>query len=112
MNFDGKTIINSMYSDTAKRSFEILQSEIEEFQNSLDDEHEILFLFTSFSNNSAMLVKEISYRNPNILMFSGIIDNEKATLVQNMSQLNFVIRAVTKTNPEKKRIPIGFTPPI
>lgn len=51
------------------------------------------------------------YSNPTTLVFYGYVGTQKATLVQNLNQLNFLLLAVKKADPEKPPRRIGFSQP-
>lgn len=95
------------YSDT---QFEILQKYIEEFQSNLDDEHEVGLLLTNFGQSVLMQVCEISYEESVLLIFKGYVNGKYSTLIQHVSQLNFLITSVEK-EPDKPKRKIGFIHP-
>lgn len=95
------------YGTKASFQFEILQEYIEEFQNELDSEHEVGMLLTCFGKSILLRVENITYENPVLLIFKGYVEDEKATLIQNVNQLNFLLTSVKKkTNCPKQKI--GF----
>lgn len=95
------------YSDT---QFEILQKYILEYSNSLDDEHEVALLLTNFGQSLLMHVTEISYENSVLMIFKGYVNGKMSTLIQHVSQLNFLLTSVEK-EPSKPKRPIGFVAP-
>ena len=95
------------YSDT---QFEILQQYIEEYQSTLDDEHEVGLLLTNFGQSVLMQVCEISYEESVLLIFKGFVNGKYSTLIQHVSQLNFLITSVEK-EPDKPKRKIGFIHP-
>lgn len=95
------------YSDT---QFEILQEYIEEFQSTLDDEHEVGLLLTNFGQATLMQVCEISYEESVLLIFKGYVNGKYSTLIQHVSQLNFLITSVRK-EPDRPKRKIGFIHP-
>ena len=95
------------YSDT---QFEILQKYIEEYQDSLDDQHEVGLLLTNFGQSVLMQVCEISYEKSVLLVFKGYVNGKYSTLIQHVSQLNFLITSIEK-EPDKPKQRIGFITP-
>ena len=95
-------------TDTAKHAHELLKSEIREFESGLDDEHEVAVQLASFGHSILMMVEEIGYANPSTLFFYGTVNNQKATLIQHISQLNFLLMSVEKADPGKPPHRIGF----
>ena len=92
------------YSDT---QFEILKKYIEEYQATLDDEHEVGLLLTNFGQTITMQVCEISYEESVLLIFKGYVNGKYSTLIQHVSQLNFFITSVEK-EPNRPKRKIGF----
>lgn len=95
----------------ADYAYDIIMKRIKDFENSLDDEHEVSLLLTSFGQSITLAVTEIGYSNPSILVFHGFVNNQYATLIQHISQLNFLLIAVKKVDSEKPPRRIGFVPP-
>lgn len=92
------------YSDT---QFELLHKYITEYQNSLDDEHEVALLLTNFGQSILMQVCEISYEESVLLIFKGYVNGKYSTLIQHVNQLNFLITSVEK-EPGRPKRKIGF----
>lgn len=87
--------------NAADYSYEIILAHIEAFEDELDDEHEVAVKLASFGQSVTLSVTNIGYSNPSTLVFDGYVGNQKATLIQHMSQLNFLLVAVPKRDPEK-----------
>lgn len=92
------------YSDT---QFEIIKRRILEFQASLDSEHDVALMLTNFGQSILMNVTEIGYEESVLMVFKGLVDGNEATLIQHVSQLNFLMMAVPKDPAVPKR-QIGF----
>ena len=95
------------YADT---QFEILKKYIEEFQSTLDNEHEVGLLLTNFGNSKLMQVCEVGYEKSVLIVFKGYVDGVYSTLIQHVSQLNFLITSIPK-NADKPKQKIGFICP-
>ena len=95
----------------ADYSYEIIMERIKEFEDHLDDEHEIAIQLASFGQSIKLLVTDIGYSNPSTLIFYGYVGEQPATLIQHVSQLNFLLLAVKKASPEKPPRRIGFAVP-
>ena len=93
---------------TASYQFKWLKKTIIEFMNSLDDEHEIGLVLTSFGNSVTMIVDEINYIDPVLIVFKGFVGGEYSTLMQHVTQLNVLIKPIPKQDPEKPPRKIGF----
>lgn len=101
-------IRNFNYADY---TYEVIMERIKEFEDSLDDDHEIAIRLASFGQSITMSVTEIGYSNPSTLVFYGLIGDQRATLIQHVSQLNFLLLSVKKEDPEKPPRRIGFDLP-
>lgn len=83
----------------ADYSYEVIMERIKEFEDELDDDHEVAVKLASFGQTVIMSVTDIGYSNPSTLVFYGYVDGQYAMLVQHMSQLNFLLLAVPKAEP-------------
>lgn len=95
------------YSDT---QFEILKKYIEDFENTLDSEHEVGIWLTNFGESILMQVTEIGYENSVLMIFKGFVNGKMSTLVQHISQLNFLLTSIDK-EPNRPKRTIGFISP-
>lgn len=95
----------------ADYTYEVIIDRIKEFESELDDEHEIALQLASFGQSVTLSVVSIGYSNPTTLVFHGFVGDQPATLLQHMSQLNFLLLAVKKADPEKPPRRIGFALP-
>ena len=114
MNFDftnripDVAIRNTTFADY---QYEIICDYIKEFQDSLDDDHEVAIQLTSFGQSILLNVTKIGYSNPCLLHFDGFVEGKKAHLIQHVSQINFLILSARKENPTKPPRRIGFDLP-
>lgn len=95
------------YSDI---QFEILKKYIQDYEKSLDPEHEVGLKLTNFGQSILMHVTEIGFEKSVVLIFKGYVEGKMSTLVQHVSQLNLLLTSVDK-EPERQKRPIGFLPP-
>lgn len=93
---------------TSSSQFEILRDYIQEFENSLDSEHEVGILLTSFGTSVLLNVTYISYESPVLMIFKGFYQGKEATLIQHVSQLNFLLTSVKK-DADRPKHKIGFS---
>ena len=94
--------------DMADYSYKVIMKRIKEFEDSLDNDHEVAVQLASFGTSVTMAVTDIGYSNPSTLVFYGFVQNQRATLIQHMNQLNFLLLAVPKADPVKPARRIGF----
>lgn len=93
---------------TAKWQFEYIRKQIEEFERSLDNEHEVALQLTNFGHTVVLNVTEISYQNPCLIYYYGFINGKRSQLIQHISQISFLLTSVDKEEPQSPRRPIGF----
>lgn len=84
----------------AEWKYKKILKEIKDFQAGLDNDHEIAACFVCLGANIKMTVYKIGYQNPDILCFYGLVDGKEAQLIQHMNQLNFLLMAVDKSDPD------------
>lgn len=96
-----------MFSDT---QFKIIKKYIQEFEATLDKEHNVGVLLTNFGQSITMQVCEITYEKSVVLIFKGWVNGQYSTLIQHINQLNFLLTAlpIEKEQPKRK---IGFSAP-
>ena len=117
-NFDG--LMSSMtwpslepprdYS-MADYTYEVVMERIKDFEDHLDDEHEVGLRLASFGQSIMLSVTDIEYSNPSTLVFHGYVGEDSATLIQHVNQLNFLLLSVRKADPQKPPRRIGFARP-
>lgn len=95
----------------ASYSYKVILERIKEFEETLDYDHEVAVKLASFGQTVTMSVTGLGYSNPSTLVFYGYVGEQKATLIQHMSQLSFLLLAVKKADPEKPPHRIGFVAP-
>lgn len=81
---------------------------IRNFESQLDNAHEVAMGFTG-ADAGVLQIEGVGFFDPDILTFYGKDeDGLKTQLVQHVSQLNVVLRAVPKHAPEDPPRRIGF----
>lgn len=92
----------------ADYQYEVIIERIREFEKDLDDDHEIALKLASFGKHITLNVTKIGYNNPSIIVFNGYVEGNRATLIQHISQLSFLLVSVPKSEPDKPPRRIGF----
>ncbi len=92
----------------AEWAYERLILYIQNFEELLDNEHEIAMGFTGGSAG-IMRIEGLGYFDPDIITFYGTEpDGTRTQLVQHVSQLNVMLRALPKHESKEKPNRIGF----
>lgn len=98
------TPVQHMWAD---EQFEILKRYIQDFERSLDAEHEVGIMMTNFGQSVLMQVTQVTYEDPVLMVFKGYVNGREATLIQHINQLNFMLTTVEK-EPDRPKRQIGF----
>ena len=105
---DGLPVIDTRNYNMADYTYEVIVERIKDFEEELDEDHEVALQLASFGQSITLSVTDIGYSNPSTLVFHGFVGEQHATLIQHMSQLNFLLLAVPKADPTKPARRIGF----
>jgi len=80
---------------------------VENFEAQLDEEHEVGVRLASFGGVVLFHAEKIGFSTPNVISFYGVTEEgDKVQLIQHVSQLNFLLKAVKKIEENPRRI--GF----
>lgn len=92
----------------AEWAYERLILYIENFEAQLDSEHEVALGMTG-SDAGTMHIQGLGFFAPDLIAFYGVDDNGANTqMIQHVSQLNVLFRAVPKREGEQEANRIGF----
>lgn len=101
-------LMNLRIASRAETACESIIDAIREFEASLDSDHEVALHLASFGQSILLNVERIENDGSFLLVFRGRIKGQSATLVQSVSQLNFLLMAVPKEDPAGPPRRIGF----
>ena len=105
---DGVKIEPVAQKSPAQWAYERLIMYIQNFEKTLDNEHEIAMGFTG-ADAGVMRIEGMGYFDPDIVTFYGSDPTgAKTQLVQHVSQLNVMLRALPKQVEEAAPTRIGF----
>ena len=82
--------------------------EIQDFEEDLDDNHEVALKLCHFGQNILLNVTEISYHNPSLIFFYGTVNGKESQLIQHVNQISFLLTSVEKIDPNAPPRRIGF----
>ncbi len=92
----------------AEWAYERIILYIQNFEKTLDAEHEVAMGFTG-SDAGVMRIEGMGFFGPDILTFYGSdMAGTKSQLIQHVSQLNVTLRALPKQMPDQPANRIGF----
>lgn len=105
-----KSLAEARESEYASGFCKRLVEMINEFDESLDDEHEVGMRLVTFGQAVTFHVTDIGYYNPSLIRFYGKMDDgSDVELIQHISQISFLLMAVKRINPQEPKKRIGFT---
>jgi hypothetical protein len=95
--------------ELASDFFKKLSHYMDEFDKGLNQEHEVGIKLVNFGQTVQFTVHNIGYYNPKLICFYGEMpDGSAIQLIQHVNQINFLLTAVKRKNPEEPKRPIGF----
>jgi len=106
-NFLADVQRSNLASEFAKH----LLSQIRRFDSELDTDHEVGMKLVSFGQSITFHVDSIGFYNPSLVVFVGLTeDSNRVELIQHTSQINFLLLALPKLQPDQPKRSIGFFP--
>jgi hypothetical protein len=88
---------------------ERLLEHINDFNESLDEEHEVGARLVSFGERVAIYLDGIGYWNPSLILFSGRNGNgDPVELIQHISQTSVLLVKLPRLDPDQPKRRIGF----
>lgn len=107
MDFSDLSAVRRDY-DAADWQYEKICEQIKGFQDSLDNEHEVALMLTNFGKSILLRVTDIGFQNPCLIYYYGFVEEKECQLIQHISQINFLLMAVKKSNESSPPRRIGF----
>jgi hypothetical protein len=111
---DGEQVVNGVdlvpleEKSEAQWAYERLILYIQNFEETLDNEHEVAMGFTG-TEAGVMHIEGMGFFDPDIVTFYGTdLSGVKTQLIQHVSQLNVMLRALPKRSEEAEPKRIGF----
>lgn len=86
-----------------------VKSSIEQFEASLDEEHEVAIHLATFGTSIEFRAEKIGFSPSNIVTFHGVTGaGEKVHLVQHVSQVSLLLKAARKLNETAMRVAFQY----
>jgi len=97
------------HAGQARKAAERLVAWIRAFEDDLDPAQEVALGFAG-SDAGVLQIEGIGYSDPDLVTFTGTDeDGLRTQLIQHVSQLNVILRAVPSASPDEAPRRIGFT---
>ena len=102
-------VADIQHENTAPIIAQRLHQEIINYQASLPDEEDVTLALAHFGQTMNIIIQSIGYIGYNLIVFHGV-DNfgKPLELIQNINQLDFLLTAQSKPEPEVPKRTIGF----
>lgn len=86
-----------------------LKEWVTDFDNSLDQEHEVGVRLVTFGQSVTFHLENIGNWNPSLISFTGFMENgDPVELIQHVSQISILLVKMKRKEPDKPKRPIGF----
>jgi hypothetical protein len=109
MDIPPSSLTASVNSNHASEFHKRLTKWINEFDSSLDQEHEVGVRLVSFGQAVTFHLESLSYWNPSLIFFRGTLEaGEPVELIQHVSQISVLLMKVRRRDPGQPKRTIGF----
>ena len=106
---DFSPIVPPSVVNPAEWMHERIVRSINEFEEKLDQDHEIGARLVNFGSNTTFHIEDVGYWGPDIIVFHGKgHDGNSVKLLQHISQLSVLLVALEKPQEQAKPNRIGF----
>jgi hypothetical protein len=86
-----------------------LDAQIKEFDEALDQDHEVGVKLVTFGQTITLHVTHLGFSNPSLIFFHGQTDDgDEMQLIQHVTQISFVLVKLPKRNPDEPKRAFGF----
>lgn len=93
----------------ASEFYKRLTKWVADFDESLDQDHEVGVRLVNFGQTIMFYLTDIGYWNPSLITFQGQTDDgNPVELIQHVSQISIMLMKLPRQDPEKPKKPIGF----
>jgi hypothetical protein len=102
-------LIESGKANQASEYHKALVSRINNFDKSLDEDHEVGVRLVSFGSDVTFHLTALGYQNPLLITFFGTTsDGNPIELLQHVSQISILLMKLPRLNPNQPKKTIGF----
>jgi hypothetical protein len=102
-------LVTNVEANRASEFYKRLTKWIAEFDESLEDSHEVGIRLVSFGQTVVFHLESMGYWNPSLISFKGYTeDGNPVELIQHVSQISVLLTKLPRKEPSKPKKPIGF----
>jgi len=96
-------------ANTADQIAGRLVARMVEFEKTLDTTQEVGFQLVTFGPSMVFHARNVGFHNPSLIVFQGVTeDGNEVELIQHISQINVLLTAVKRIEPDRDRMEYGF----
>ncbi|MBD3675556.1 MAG: hypothetical protein HUJ26_18750 [Planctomycetaceae bacterium] len=105
-------LIKNARENSASAFYQRLTKWIAEFDQELDEAHEVGVRLVSFGQTVSFHLEDIGYWNPSLISFKGTsVEGEPVELIQHVNQISILLMKLPRKDPESPKKPFGFQMP-
>ena len=101
-------LVESVSDNYASQFHKRLRKWIRDFDDSLDDDHEVGIRLVSFGQTMTFHLIDMGYSNPSLISFSGVTDGNPVELIQHVSQISILLMKLPRRDASEPKRPFGF----
>jgi hypothetical protein len=102
-------LVQNLEANQASEFCKRLSKWIDEFDRTLDAEHEVGVRLVSFGQTVVFHLEGIRCWNPSLILFIGRTDEgHPVELIQHVTQISILLMTLPRRNPGEPKQPIGF----
>ncbi len=102
-------LITNLDANRASEFYRRLGQWIADFDNSLDDAHEVGLRLVNFGQSVVFHLEDMGYWDPSLISFKGHTDDgNPVELIQHVSQISILLTKLRRKDPSKPKRRIGF----
>jgi len=102
-------LITNIDANMASEFHKKLAKWIADFDDRLDDKHEVGVRLVSFGQTIVFRLEGMGYWNPSLIVFTGRTDdNQPVELIQHVSQISILLMKLAREDPSEPKPRIGF----
>jgi len=102
-------VMQSIEDNYASEFHRRLTNWINDFNASLDEEHEVGVRLVTFGQSITFRLDDIGYWNPSLISFHGLTeDGHPVELIQHVSQISILLMTLPRKDPTQPKKPIGY----
>jgi len=102
-------LVDHATANYASEFYERLTKWINDFDEALDEQHEVGIRLVTFGQTVVFHLEGLGYWNPSLISFTGKTEaGDPVELIQHVSQISVLLMKMARKDTSKPKRPIGF----